>query len=485
VKIYNTDCFTYFEKEKDKTIDLVLVDLPYGQTDCEWDVLIDLNKMWIELKRICKRDCVYIFFCTTKFGYKLIQSNERWFKYDLVWEKSRKVGFLSANKMPLRKHEMVYVFADDGNIDLENNRNLELREYFKSVIQFTNKTRKEIINECGQSTDHCLRINSTQFGLPTEKTYNKLIEKYKLNDMPGFRDYESLTNEWGELTYNPQKTAGKPYAVKGHKLKNQDDVYGSKFIPEHSNITGDRHPHSILQFEEPTHEMVYVFADGSQDEGNRPLDFNQNIRDYAKCIKQFINKPIKDIIKDVNNTGISHFFTNGHQFRMILENDYNKLIEKYNLQDMPGFREYKSLTDEWKKIPKTPLTYNPQKTNGKRYTCKQGKQTDTYGIDRQKRVSTDNKGDRHPTTILKFNNPVKSLHRTQKPTDLCEWLIKTYSNEGDNVLDFTMGSGTTGVACINTNRNFIGVELDKKIFKLARHRLFKHELEKIKSTAYT
>jgi site-specific DNA-methyltransferase (adenine-specific) len=64
-------------------------------------------------------------------------------------------------------------------------------------------------------------------------------------------------------------------------------------------------------------------------------------------------------------------------------------------------------------------------------------------------------------------------------------LIKTYSNEGDNVLDFTMGSGTTGVACINTNRNFIGVEMDKEIFKVARHRLFKHELEKIKSTAYT
>jgi len=104
VKIYNTDCFTYFEKEKDKTIDLVLVDLPYGQTACKWDSLIDLNKMWIELKRICKSDCIYIFFCTTKFGYKLIQSNERWFKYDLVWEKSRKVGFLSANKMPLRKH---------------------------------------------------------------------------------------------------------------------------------------------------------------------------------------------------------------------------------------------------------------------------------------------------------------------------------------------------------------------------------------------
>jgi site-specific DNA-methyltransferase (adenine-specific) len=200
--------------------------------------------MWIELKRICKSDCIYIFFCTTKFGYKLIQSNEKWFRYDLVWEKSRKLGFLHANKMPLRKHEMIYVFA-----------------------------------------------NHTK------------------------------------LTYNPQKTAGKPY-----------------------------------------------------------------IRDREDCW-----------------------------------NIYGKV----------------------------------------------------------KKVSTDNKGDRHPTTILKFNNHVKALHRTQKPVDLCEWLIKTYSNESDNVLDFTMGSGTTGVACINTNRNFIGVEMDEKIFKVARHRLFKHELEKFKSTVYT
>ena len=72
--------------------------------------------------------------------------------------------------------------------------------------------------------------------------------------------------------------------------------------------------------------------------------------------------------------------------------------------------------------------------------------------------SSEEKKDRHPTTIVKFNNPKKSLHRTQKPVELCEWLIKSYSNENDLVLDFTMGSGTTGEACKNTNRKFIGIE---------------------------
>jgi len=68
--------------------------------------------MWKEIKRTMKKESVIVFFCTTKFGYKLIQSNEKWFRYDLVWKKSRKVGFLSANKRPMRQDEMMYVFKD-------------------------------------------------------------------------------------------------------------------------------------------------------------------------------------------------------------------------------------------------------------------------------------------------------------------------------------------------------------------------------------
>ena len=91
-----------------------------------------------------------------------------------------------------------------------------------------------------------------------------------------------------------------------------------------------------------------------------------------------------------------------------------------------------------------------------------------------------NKGDRHPTTILECKNAPtkgqqKAVHKTQKPVDLCEWLIKSYSNEGDLVMDFCMGSGTTFVACKNTGRSFIGVEKYPEIFKVAYCR------EKIKS----
>lgn len=81
----------------------------------------------------------------------------------------------------------------------------------------------------------------------------------------------------------------------------------------------------------------------------------------------------------------------------------------------------------------------------------------------------------NPKTILEFNSVPNcngtKLHPTQKPTALMEYLIKTYTNENETVLDFTMGSGTTGVACKNTNRNFIGIEMDDKYFEIAKNRI--------------
>ena len=76
----------------------------------------------------------------------------------------------------------------------------------------------------------------------------------------------------------------------------------------------------------------------------------------------------------------------------------------------------------------------------------------------------------YPNQTLMFSND-KGLHPTQKPVSLLEYLIKTYTNEGETVLDFTMGSGSTGVACVNTNRNFIGIELDEEYFEIAKKRI--------------
>ena len=117
-----------------------------------------------------------------------------------------------------------------------------------------------------------------------------------------------------------------------------------------------------------------------------------------------------------------------------------------------------------------PMKYYPQKTEGKPYKQKSGRMSENWkgGLNN---IITDNKdGLRHPKTIQKFNRD-RGYHPTQKPVALLEYLIKTYTNEGDTVLDNCMGSGSTGVACVNTNRNFIGYELNEKYFEIAGKRI--------------
>jgi len=122
---------------------------------------------------------------------------------------------------------------------------------------------------------------------------------------------------------------------------------------------------------------------------------------------------------------------------------------------------------------KTKPTYNPQMTKGTPYGGFKS-ETSTIGevYGKAKSVHRDNpEGTRYPKTILSFKQE-KGLHPTQKPVSLMEYLIKTYTNEGDVVLDSTMGSGTTGVACVNTSRKFIGIEKDPKYFQIAYDRIF-------------
>ena len=114
-------------------------------------------------------------------------------------------------------------------------------------------------------------------------------------------------------------------------------------------------------------------------------------------------------------------------------------------------------------------TYNPQYTEGKPYVAKKGGETSNYNPSGN--VTTVSDGKRYPKTVLKFNRDRNKIHPTQKPVALMEYLIKTYTNEGETVLDFTMGSGSTGVACVNTGRDFIGIELDEGYFKIAKDRI--------------
>jgi len=228
------DCLELMKDIPDKSIDAIIADLPYGTTANKWDSVLDLNKLWAEYERILIPKGNIVLFGAGLFAFKLALSNEKLFRYDMVWKKSKCGSPLTAKYMPLKKHEMILVFGESA------------------------------------------------------------------------------------ACYNPQMTEGKPYKRK----------------------------------------------------------------------------------------------------------------------------------------------WTPNKVNNMK-----------YGI---AGVQADNKGTRHPITVLDFPQKWRrqdQIHPTQKPVALIEYLIRTYTNEGETVLDNCMGSGTTGVACINTNRNFIGMELDDKYFEIAKARI--------------
>jgi site-specific DNA-methyltransferase (adenine-specific) len=173
-----------------KSIRLFILDLPYNQTDLAFDKnVIPLDKLWEHLLRCGLPNCCYMFFCTSKFGYKLIQSNEKLFRYDLVWNKNSSVGFLNAKKQPLRTHEMIYVFYEKQpfyNLSQHIRINNKLTKSFQTNGVYTNK----IIQTTGQCYEPKLPVSILNYSTekykknrlhPTEKPielYKYLINHY-------------------------------------------------------------------------------------------------------------------------------------------------------------------------------------------------------------------------------------------------------------------------------------------------------------------
>lgn len=109
-KIYNENCLDTMQRMDNACIDLLLQDTPFGVTQNKWDIKPDLKIMWPEWLRITKPNAAMIFFATQPFASELILSNQKHFRYDLIWYKALGTGFLNANKMPLRNHENILIF---------------------------------------------------------------------------------------------------------------------------------------------------------------------------------------------------------------------------------------------------------------------------------------------------------------------------------------------------------------------------------------
>lgn len=137
-----------------------------------------------------------------------------------------------------------------------------------------------------------------------------------------------------------------------------------------------------------------------------------------------------------------------------------------NAKKMP-LKQHENIVVFYKNLP----LYNPQMREGfQPYSTARGSKNTNYGKFDNTYISSSN-GDRYPVDVIEFKHDKEKLHPTQKPVALLEYLIKTYTNENDIVLDNCMGSGTTGVACKKLNRNFIGIELDENYFNIAKERI--------------
>ena len=227
LNLFNADCLEKMKDIADKSIDLIICDLPYGclttgknkeklmRADdptkpnnregviagCAWDIKLNLEKFWEQVKRIRKDEHTpTLHFCNTKFGYDLIKSNEKEFRYDLVYCKSMAVGFLSANKKPMSAHESIYVFSKLGanynRIDIEGDfkGSIAIGEIGGNVYDCKSEFRKNPIKRVGvQKGKRCVKSwfeipnKKEKGGHPTAKPnelYKWLIERYsKEGDM--------------------------------------------------------------------------------------------------------------------------------------------------------------------------------------------------------------------------------------------------------------------------------------------------------------
>jgi site-specific DNA-methyltransferase (adenine-specific) len=210
------------------------------------------------------------------------------------------------------------------------------------------------------------------------------------------------------------------------------------------------------------------------------------LRKYFNNILFRLGKTTKDIEKDLGHRRAEHTFYvqpkiqegeikyGSTQFGLCTKKTYDEILEYYGIKQKYLIRPYSELVDFNNKfeetLPDFKRVYNPQMI-----PCLEGvkscggNNTETIGVDLIGDKKT--RYERFPTSIIKFQRDKSGLHPTQKPVALMEYLIKTYTNEGDLILDNCMGSGTTGVACINTGREFIGIEKDEEYCKIANKRI--------------
>lgn len=252
----------------------------------------------------------------------------------------------------------------------------------------------------------------------------------KLNTAEMFNKCEKLLKQSGTLILFSQEPYTQELIASYNRHTNIEYCYKYIYLKKH-------HANALSAKKAPLNyfEEILIFR--------RKYDIynEETLRDYAKIVYKHIDKPLKDINKELGHRKAEHFFyLESTQFALCTKDVYEQITEKYELKDQTWFIGYAEL-ELLRPVP----TFNLPKNQ------KVKKNILEYSVESTVRG--------------------RGIHPTIKPVSLMEDLIKTYTNNAEWVLDFTMGSGTTGVASKRLDRRFIGIEIDKKYFKIAEKRI--------------
>jgi len=343
--------------------------LPYGETNCKWDSKIDLEEFWKEFKRIRKsKKVACIHFCSTRFGYTLIKSNEAMFKMDMVWKKRNKTGGLQSRLRPMRNHEMVYFFYEQAPKYNRDKYHKRIQAVKKHDVEQEEKPKRKTIKDrkamC-EPTGIYAKENQTATSFDPPNPASVVEEKY--NSSGYKKELVDGIKNFGTYGFDPPNPAS---------VVEEKTVYGiDKEKAQNSGRKDFKGIGTQNAFEPPNPASV-----------------------------------ISEAEKDV--WGETKFSCGGDCGRLNEDGSYKLGYEP----------------------PNPPSVFESTKVFiGKRH------------------------------------------HQTEKPQDILEFFIKYWTDEGQTILDPTMGSGSTGVACKRLKRNFIGFEMDEKIYKVAEERIKKVE----------
>lgn len=180
MQLYNGDCLEVMKSIPDKSIDLILCDLPYGITKCKWDTPIDLFAMWNQYNRIIKDNAPILLFAQTPFDKVLGSSNLSMLKYEWIWEKTQATGHLNAKKMPMKAHENILVFYKKLPI-----YNPQKTTGHKPIHSYTKYIKTQ--NNTDSTGIACINTNRNFIGIELDKQYfdiakERLTSYKKCND---------------------------------------------------------------------------------------------------------------------------------------------------------------------------------------------------------------------------------------------------------------------------------------------------------------